>query len=186
VSVYRLIAAEEAHHPISRLRRVLGVARPPSARSVADAALTETIRRVHAGSRATYGAPRVHAELADAHGIRCGRTRAARLMRTAGLAGCHRRRAPRTTRPDRAAAPAPDLVRRAFAAVLGGEGGVGADGRAAVRGAAEASFAGRGGTGGDGTTGGLPGGPGVSRIAGSTTKTESSFAAGLPGFPARL
>jgi putative transposase len=57
----------------------------------------------------------VHAELADAHGVRCGRKRVARLMRTAGLAGCHRRRAPRTTRRDAAAAPAPDPVRRAFA-----------------------------------------------------------------------
>jgi putative transposase len=125
VSVYRLVAAEEANHPISRLCRVLGVSRsgfyawrsrPPSARAAADAALTETIRRVHATSRGTYGAPRVHAELADVHGVRCGRKRVARLMRTAGLAGCHRRRAPRTTRRDRAAAPAPDLVQRTFAA----------------------------------------------------------------------
>ena len=125
MSVYRLIAAEEANHPISRLCRVLGVSRsgfygwrsrPPSARAEADAALTKTIRRVHAGSRGTYGAPRVHAELAEEHGVRCGRKRVARLMRTAGLVGCHRRRAPRTTRRDRAAAPAPDLVRRAFAA----------------------------------------------------------------------
>jgi len=125
VSAYRLIAAEEANHPISRLCRVLGVSRsgfyawrsrPPSARAAADAALTETIRRVHAGSRGTYGAPRVHAELAEEHGVRCGRKRVARLMRAAGLAGCHRRRAPRTTRRDRASAPAPDLVRRAFAA----------------------------------------------------------------------
>jgi putative transposase len=125
VSVYRPIAAEEAHHSISRLCRVLGVSRsgfyawrsrPPPARAAADAALTDAIRRVHATSRGTYAAPRVHAELADAHGVRCGRKRVARLMRTAGQVGCHRRRAPRTTRRDRAAAPAPDLVRRAFAA----------------------------------------------------------------------
>src|SRR5690349_21782858 len=90
--------------------------RPPSARSVADAALTSTIRAVHAGSRGTYGAPRVHAELVDAHGVRCGRNRVARLMRRAGLAGVCRRRAARTTRRDEAAAPAPDLVQRAFAA----------------------------------------------------------------------
>ena len=37
--------------------------RPPSARAVADAALLERIRTVHAGSRETYGAPRVHAAL---------------------------------------------------------------------------------------------------------------------------
>jgi hypothetical protein len=37
--------------------------RPPSARMVADQALTEQIRDIHARSRGTYGAPRVHAEL---------------------------------------------------------------------------------------------------------------------------
>jgi transposase InsO family protein len=35
-------------------------------------------------------------------------------MRAAGLAGCQRRRRPRTTVPDRPAALAPDLVRRPF------------------------------------------------------------------------
>jgi putative transposase len=125
VTIYRLVAAEEATFPVSRLCRALGVSRsgfyawrsrPPSSRAVADAALTATIKAVHAGSRGTYGAPRVHAELADAHGVRCGRKRVERLMRREGLAGCHRRRAARTTRRDETAAPAPDLVRRAFAA----------------------------------------------------------------------
>src|SRR4051812_35310407 len=37
--------------------------RPPSARSVADADLSQTIARVHRDSRGTYGSPRVHAEL---------------------------------------------------------------------------------------------------------------------------
>jgi len=123
--VYRLIASEEATYPVSLLCRVLRVARsgfyawrarPPSCRSVADAALTSTIRAVHAGSRGTYGVPRVHAELVDAHGVRCGRKRVARLMRVAGLAGCHRRRSARTTRRDQTAAPAPDLVERTFGA----------------------------------------------------------------------
>lgn len=125
MSVYRLIAAEEARYPISLLCRVLGVARsgfyawrsrPPSCRSMANAALTATIRAVHTGSRGIYGAPRVHAELADAHGVHCGRKRVARLMRRAGLAGVCRRRSTRTTRRDATAAPAPDLVQRAFAA----------------------------------------------------------------------
>ena len=51
-----------------------------------DAQLTERITVVHAVSKGTYGAPRVHAELAD-EGRRHGRKRVARLMRTAGLAG---------------------------------------------------------------------------------------------------
>jgi putative transposase len=66
VSCYRLIEAENPHHAVSRLCRVLGVARagyhawasrPPSARTVADQALTEQIRQIHARSRGTYGAP---------------------------------------------------------------------------------------------------------------------------------
>ena len=123
--VFRFVEANKAAFPVAFMCARLGVStsgyyawrsRPPSARSVADAALTETIRRVHAGSRGTYGAPRVRAELADAHGVRCGRKRVARLMRAAGLVGCHRRRATRTTRRDETAAPAPDLVQRAFAA----------------------------------------------------------------------
>jgi hypothetical protein len=48
----------------------------------------------------------------------CGHNRVARLMRQAGLVGCHRRRPAhvRTTRRDPAASPAPDLVQRSFAA----------------------------------------------------------------------
>lgn len=125
MSRYRFIDAEKALYPVALLCRALRVSRtgfyawrsrPPSCRSVADAALTETIRGVHSASRATYGAPRVQAELADAHGVRCGRKRVARLMRAAGLVGCHRRRRARTTRRDEAAAPAPDLVQRSLVA----------------------------------------------------------------------
>ena len=71
---------------------------------------------MHTGSRGTYGVPRVDAELSDTHGVRCGRKRVARLMRRAGLAGVCRRRSVRTTCRDAAAAPAPDLVKRTFAA----------------------------------------------------------------------
>jgi putative transposase len=72
---------------------------------------------VHHASRQTYGAPRIHATLA-AEGLRCGRKRVARLMRCAGLAGCHRRRPFPTTQrdPQAEAAPAPDLVQRQFVA----------------------------------------------------------------------
>jgi putative transposase len=123
VSCYRLIDAEKAHHPVSRLARVLGVARagyyawacrPLPQRAVADQALTEQIRQIHARSRGTYGAPRVHAELRLGLEIRVGRKRVARLMRAAGLQGCHRRRLRGLTRRDPQAAPAPDLVERNF------------------------------------------------------------------------
>jgi len=112
---------------VSMMCRVLGVSpsgywawrsRPPSPRSQVDAALRERVVAIHRDSRGTYGAPRVHAEL-RADGIRCGRKRVARLMRSAGVAGVHRRKFVVTTkrRPD--AAPAPDLVSRSFRATDG-------------------------------------------------------------------
>jgi putative transposase len=66
--------------------------------------------------RKTYGAPRIHAELADTFKIRVGRKRVARLMRLRGLVGAHRRRFTRTTITDKNARPAPDLVKRNFTA----------------------------------------------------------------------
>jgi transposase InsO family protein len=83
---------------------------------VADQQLTEQIRGIHQRSRGTYGAPRVHAELRLDHGVHVARKRVARLMRTAGLVGCHRRRRRGLTRRDPQASPAPDLVGRRFTA----------------------------------------------------------------------
>jgi putative transposase len=124
VSFFRLINAEKADHPVSALCKILGVSRsgyyawrdrPPSRRIREDAALTEKTREIHERSRRTYGYPRVHAELRDL-GASCGRRRVARLMCESGLRGCVRGRRKRTTRRDIHAVPAPDLVRRNFAA----------------------------------------------------------------------
>jgi putative transposase len=46
--------------------------RAPSAREVADQQLIATITEIHAMSRYSYGAPRVHAELRLGLGVRCG------------------------------------------------------------------------------------------------------------------
>ncbi len=86
-----------------------------SARAQADEQLAARIAAVHARSRRTYGAPRVHAELRAA-GMRCARKRVARLMRAAGLVGCHRRRRTRTTIAEPTHTPAPNLVARDFTA----------------------------------------------------------------------
>jgi hypothetical protein len=107
---------------VATVCRVLGVSasgyyawqgRPRSARSQADQALLGQIRAIHAHSRGTYGAPRIHAELA-AQGVHIGRKRVARLMQAAGVVGVSRRAFITTTRRDAAARPAPDLVQRAF------------------------------------------------------------------------
>ena len=121
----RFIETEKASLPVAFLCRSLGVStsgyyawrkRPPSARTVADAGLTTTIRQIHVTSRGTYGAPRIHAELADAYATRCGRKRVARLMQAAGLVGVWRRRVVRTTRRDETVPVSDDLVRRTFTA----------------------------------------------------------------------
>jgi putative transposase len=118
------MSANQAVFPIATMARVLGVStagyyawrrRAPPARAKADAALLKRIRTVHAVSRGTYGAPRIHAEL-QVDGEAVGKKRVARLMRAAGVAGVSRRRGIVTTRRDRDARPAPDLVDRNFAA----------------------------------------------------------------------
>src|SRR5262249_22901315 len=76
-------------------------------------ALLERIRAIHDTSKATYGSPRVHAELL-AEGVQISRKRIARLMRSAGLVGVTRRQWCTTTTGD-GSRPAPDLVDRKFA-----------------------------------------------------------------------
>jgi putative transposase len=118
------VRANQAMHSVSTQCRVLGVSesgyhawrtRLPSKRAVADAELTERIRAIHTQSRETYGAPRIHAELA-AEGICVGRKRVARLMLAASLQGASRRKWCTTTVRDERARPAPDLVDRNFEA----------------------------------------------------------------------
>ena len=119
------MSAHQAVFPIATMARVLGVSkagyyawlrRSPSAHAEADTVLLKRIRTIHVTSHATYGVPRVHAEL-RAGGERHGRKRIARLMRAAGIVGVSRRRAGvTTTRRDKEARPAPDLVDRNFSA----------------------------------------------------------------------
>jgi putative transposase len=123
---WRLIDQEREHHAVSRLCQVLGVTpqgyyasktRGPSARSREDATLKSKIRAVWDGSRETYGAPRIHAELRIAHHIRLGRKRVARLMGELAIEGVSRRRGrTRTTTSDPRTPPAPDRLNRCFAA----------------------------------------------------------------------
>ena len=122
--VYRFMRAHQAEFRIATMARVLGVSpsgyyawrkRERSAHEAADEALSERVQAIHQRSRGTYGAPRIHAELA-AEGTCVSRKRVARVMREAGLAAVSRRKGPRTTRRDPKARPAPDLVERRFEA----------------------------------------------------------------------
>ena len=122
---FEFVEREKVNHAIAMLCRVLGVSsggyyawrrRGRSPRAQVDAVLTERIVTIHEASRQTYGAPRIHAELA-ATGTACGRKRVARLMGAAHLVGCHRRRTTITTVREPAAPVAPDRVERQFVAV---------------------------------------------------------------------
>jgi putative transposase len=86
----------------------------PSRRALEDERLRGLIGKVFRESLETYGAPRIHAELADDYGIRIGQKRVARLMKGLGIEGASRRgkRRYRTTIPAKEQPTAPDLVRR--------------------------------------------------------------------------
>ena len=117
--------ANQANAPVQAMCRVLNVSpsgfyawldRLPSKRSIEDAVLVERIRSIHADSDATYGMPRVRAELID-QGVKISGKRVARLMRSNGIRGVSRRRGfIVTTRRDERQRPAPDLVKREFTA----------------------------------------------------------------------
>jgi len=119
------VKANQALHRVSVMCRVLGVSksgfyawsgRPLSKRAREDIALSAKIHEIHRWSRGVYGAPNIHAELADAHDIKVGCKRVARLMRAAGLRGVMPKRFVTTTVRDDAAAASVDLVDRQFKA----------------------------------------------------------------------
>ena len=115
--------ANQATHSVRVMCRLLNVSksgfyagdrRGMSARERADVELSMHIRAIYRRSRDTYGAPNIHAELADDHGIRVGRKRVARLMRAAGLRGATLRKFVVTTVSDPEREPPTDLVERRF------------------------------------------------------------------------
>ena len=120
---YRFVETERTRHPVRSLCRALGVSvsgyyaactRVPSACAQRQAALTTRIRVIHAASRATYGAPRVPAELI-AQGEDCCKNTVAKLMRRARIVPKTVRRF-RVTTHSRHTQAAPNLLGRVFSA----------------------------------------------------------------------
>jgi len=119
------VKANQAQHAVRRMCQLLEVSpsgfyayqkRPPSPRSVSDAALLERIRHHHAASDGTYGAERIVEDLREERpGERVGKNRVARLMRREGLFGVTRRRGRKTTVRGQVEQQASDLVDRNFA-----------------------------------------------------------------------
>lgn len=104
--------AHQACFRVATMAHLLGVStsryyawrrRPSSALAQSAAEFTARVQALHRRSRRTYGALRIHAELAEA-GVAVSRKRVARVMRPVGLPW------------GEPAPPAPDLVDRDFAA----------------------------------------------------------------------
>ena len=90
--VFEFVKAHQEQYPITTMCRVLEVStsgyyawlkRPLSRRAQEDEALMGQIKKIHTRSKGTYGAPRIHAKLAQ-EGVHVGRKRVARLMQKAG------------------------------------------------------------------------------------------------------
>jgi len=90
--IFKFVSAHQALYPVKTMCRVLDVStsgyyawrkRQPSRRAQEDQKLIKRIRAIHKQSKQTYGAPRIHAELAEA-GERTGGSPDARRA----LAGC--------------------------------------------------------------------------------------------------
>jgi transposase InsO family protein len=123
MNVFPFVEAEKAEQQgnVAKACELLEVSRSayycwskhvPSRRQLADEELGERIEEIHAGSRGTYGWPRVHQQLRR-EAIHCSGKRVARIMCQRGLIGRCRRRWTKTTISDPEAA-AVDLVKRAF------------------------------------------------------------------------
>jgi putative transposase len=125
VKVFGFVLARKAEHSIAMMCRVLEVSRsgyhawasrPPAARAVKDARLTERIRELHVLRRRVYGSPRIWADLVLGDGERIGRKRVERLMRQAGLSGLITKKYKATTVRVPGVRVAEDLLDRDFAA----------------------------------------------------------------------
>jgi putative transposase len=85
----------------------------PTERQMADDALIDLMREIHAASDGNYGVPRMYKELRRA-GMVINEKKVRRLMRRAGLIGRHHRHKCRTTFPGPGYETIPDLVGRRF------------------------------------------------------------------------
>ena len=121
---YASIERRRDSYPVRLMCRLLEVsasgyyawrARPQRAHAKRDRELIAEIRRVHEVSKGVYGSPRVHAELV-AGGVRVGRHKVARLMRSERLRGCPKRRFRVTTQRDPAHSVAKNLLKQDFTA----------------------------------------------------------------------
>jgi len=129
MSVASFIASQRAEYgiPHAKCCRFLGLSeswfykwrdRPPTARQRRREELDAEVKRifdVSGGNPRTYGSPRIHADLLDLGWAVAEKTVADSMVRQ-GLVARPKRRIRSLTRPDKAAQPLPDLLKRDFSA----------------------------------------------------------------------
>ena len=115
--------AAHRHHGVVSICRTLQVApsavrsalaRPVTARQLADEALKPIIVELFDANYRVYGRRKIKAALRREHGLVVDKDRIARLMRELGIRGATRSKTTITTRPDKSSPRAPDLVNRRF------------------------------------------------------------------------
>lgn len=87
--------------------------RPSSQHSRDDAQLAQAVHKAFQANRQVYGSPRIHAELKE-QGKRCARKRVARLMRELGLTARRPSHRTITTKSEKGARVAENLLQRDF------------------------------------------------------------------------
>ena len=121
---FEFIAAEKAHHALSRLCRCLRVTRsgfyawrgrPESAHAKRDRQLKVLVRASFDASKERYGSPRIHRDLIEWHEP-VSRKRVIRLMQEGGLKARVRKRFKATTMSDHDQPVAANLLNREFTA----------------------------------------------------------------------
>ncbi|MBN2394632.1 MAG: IS3 family transposase [Anaerolineae bacterium] len=121
---FQFIADHRDEFPVRRMCKVLDVSRsgyyawrgrPRSKREMANQRLYKKIKAVYNESHKTYGSPRIY-EVLKQQDIACSENRVARLMRLRGLRAKKTKRFKTTTKRDKAARPAPNLLERDFTA----------------------------------------------------------------------
>jgi putative transposase len=121
---YQFMAEHRQEYPMTTMCRALEVSvsgyyawckREPSQHARSDAQLAKQVKTAFQANRCVYGSPRVHAEL-HAQGLHCARKRVARLMREQGLFARRPRHRTVTTKSEKGAQVALNLLQRDFSA----------------------------------------------------------------------
>jgi putative transposase len=112
VPICRVLSTSERPIAPSAVRSAL--ARPVTARQVADEAVKPKLLEVFDANYRVYGRRKMKAALRREHGINLDKDRIARLMRELGIRGATRSKTAITTRSNKTSSRAPDLVNRRF------------------------------------------------------------------------